>query len=112
MAQPAEIKHDKDFINQIEKELDNYKHYLDFINLSNKYDLNIGSINSQKLGTIKLIDKLVQRMPDHLQEFFILRYKEDNTIEKVAEIMNITPRTCYRYRLKLLHKFKILFDKK
>ncbi len=57
----------------------------------------------------ELSNYLTEGFPDYLQEFIILHYKNGLTIERTAEKMGVAARTCYRYRLQVLCKLKVLF---
>ncbi len=110
MTQLAGLKSEKDMLIEIEKELYNYKFYYDLLNLLNENDINLGNMISQKIIIVKLIENFIQRLPEHLQEFIASRYIDGYTIERVAEKIGVTTRTCYRYRLQVLCKLKIFFE--
>lgn len=111
LGQPASAVVTRDVLGEVEQELQNYKFYRDFIELSTAHQLSICKLTSQRVSTVKVIDSACEKMPLHLREFIKYRYFKGLTMEQVAEKMNLSTSACYKYRRQVLHKFGIALGK-
>ncbi|HBX23990.1 MAG TPA: hypothetical protein DEF34_10225 [Desulfotomaculum sp.] len=111
LVQLAEAVVTRDLLGEVEQELENYKFYRDFLELSTSHQLSISNLTTKRLSTVRVIDSACGKLPPHLREFIKYRYFEGLTMENVAEKMNLSTSACYKYRRQVLHKFGIVLGK-